>query len=231
VSNGGDADARGSRVQQLEQSLALCERDRALIAYELHDGLAQQLAAASMHIDAAAAQIKSDPDEAIAMLKTASDRLRDAQEEMRRLMRGIRPPRLDADGLSAAITELVEELKLQGMEIQLTLNITTPRLLPALETAAFRILQEALNNVLRHSGAQQAEVVVEEHDSHLKIVVTDHGRGFDPATIPTSRYGVRGIHERAELLGGSAIITTQPGAGTRVVVQLPLSDPLLDTEI
>jgi two-component system sensor histidine kinase DegS len=227
VSGEDHAEDRGRRLQQLERSLALCERERALIAYELHDGLVQHLAAALMHVDGAVAQIKSDPSEALAMLRMAADRLRDSLQEMRRLMRGIRPPRLESEGLSAAITELVEELVSRGMEISLTLDISTPRLLPTLETAAYRIAQESLNNVLRHSGAKHAEVAVREVQGFLEVIVNDQGCGFIPADVPFSRYGLRGIRERAELLGGTADITSQVGSGTTVFARLPLSDPLL----
>jgi len=227
VSEEEHAEDRGRRLQHLEKSLALCERERALIAYELHDGIVQHLAAALMHVDGAVAQVTGDPSEAIAMLRTAADQLRDSLQEMRRLMRGIRPPRLESDGLSAAVTELAEEFQSRDMEISLTLDISTPRLQPALETAAYRIVQESLNNVLRHSGTKKAEVVVREGENDLEVTVRDQGCGFDVADVPSSRYGLRGIRERAELFGGIAEITSQVGSGTMVFVRLPLNDPLM----
>jgi two-component system NarL family sensor kinase len=142
-------------------------------------------------------------------------------------MRGIRPPRLESDGLAAAVSELIDELRSRGMDISLTLSISTPRLLPALETAAFRIVQESLNNVQRHSGTNRAEIVVREVDQFLEIIVKDHGRGFVPSDVPSSQFGLRGIRERSELLGGTAEFMSQAGSGTTIFVRLPLRDPLM----
>jgi signal transduction histidine kinase len=99
------------------------------------------------------------------------------------------------------------------------------RLDPDLENAVFRIVQEALTNVERHSGADEGEVDLSERDGRLRIEVRDRGVGFDPLAVSDGRFGLEGVQERARLAGGTASIESAPGKGTRVVVDLPITAP------
>ena len=91
-----------------------------------------------------------------------------------------------------------------------------------LEGTIFRIVQEALTNIKRHSKASRAEVKLSERDGMIRVEVRDWGVGFDPALVSKDRFGLEGIRKRAELMGGSAEIKTAPGEGTRVCVDLPI---------
>jgi signal transduction histidine kinase len=96
--------------------------------------------------------------------------------------------------------------------------------------AIYRIVQEAVNNAQQHSGARSVKVNVTQQWTYIHISIRDDGKGFDPAITKKRRYGLQGIHERARLLGGSAIIDTSPGKGTEIRATLPISDSLLPPE-
>jgi signal transduction histidine kinase len=110
------------------------------------------------------------------------------------------------------------------LKIDFQADVQFSRLSPTVENAVYRIVQESLNNVRKHSGADQAFVSLTEKHDGLQIVVEDAGKGFDPKVISEKRYGLAGIRDRARLLGGDARIESQPGAGARITVRLPSFD-------
>ena len=112
-----------------------------------------------------------------------------------------------------------------SLAVKFTHDVRTERFEAMLEGAIFRIVQEALNNVKRHSGVDEAEVTLTQRENKLRLEIRDRGRGFQLASVPGDRFGIRGIRERARLFGGSARITTAPGKGTRVAVTLPVQEP------
>lgn len=107
-------------------------------------------------------------------------------------------------------------------EIEFVRNVQFDRLSPPLETALFRITQEALNNACRHSRSKKVCVTLAEQDGHVRVEVQDWGAGFDPGLVTKNSFGLRGIRERARVLAGQAIVDTAPGKGTRIIVELPL---------
>lgn len=204
----------------LRKLLDLHERDRQLVAYEIHDGLAQSMAAALMHLQAfqhiASEQLGGNEFERGLTL------LREAVQETRRLISGLRPPVLDELGIVAAIEYLINENRTEVPDIQFTRRTRFVRLAPPLESAIFRIVQEALSNIRLHSGSRRAKIELYENGQHLRLVVRDWGQGFDMAHVNKSRFGLQGIQQRARLLGGKVIIESRPGEGTSVVVDFPL---------
>jgi PAS domain S-box-containing protein len=204
----------------LRKLLDLHERDRQLVAYEIHDGLAQEMAAALMHLEAfhhvAAERLDGGEfDRGLALL-------REAVEEARRLISGLRPPVLDELGIVAAIDYLINEARADVPEIRFVHRTNFGRLAPPLESAIFRIVQEALSNIRKHSGSRRARVELFELGQHLRLVVRDWGKGFDPAEIGQRRFGLRGIRERARLLGATVVVDSRPGEGTTLVLDFPL---------
>jgi signal transduction histidine kinase len=147
--------------------------------------------------------------------------LRDSLAEARRLISGLRPPILDEAGVVAALEYLVGE-QTDDCRIELVHNVRTPRFPPLIESALFRICQEALTNVRKHSKAAHATVELNEEAGRVRLAISDDGVGFDPAHITARTFGLQGIRERARLLGGQATITSTPGAGTQIVVELPV---------
>ena len=138
---------------------------------------------------------------------------------------------LDERGLVASLEKLVERFRTdQGLEIDLTTKVSFVHLTPAVEMVVLRIVQEALNNVWRHSQSNRAEVRVTQTDDDLRVGIQDFGVGFDPAQVKKTRYGLAGMRERARLFGGATEIESALGKGTRIVVTLPLADAILPSE-
>ena len=207
----------------LKHLLQSSDHERQVIAYEIHDGLAQQLAGAIMQFDAYAHQKDSKPKLAAKAFDAGMTMLRQGHFEARRLISGVRPPILDEAGIVAAISHLVnEERRKKGPNIEYLANVTFDRLTPILENAIYRIVQEGLSNACEHSESKKVRVELVQQGDQVRIAVQDWGVGFNPNDIEEGHFGVAGIRVRARLLGGSAVITSEPGKGTRIVVELPI---------
>jgi signal transduction histidine kinase len=208
----------------LRQLLDAYEKHRQLIAYEIHDAVAQPLAGALMSLEVVLLQLPHDcPSAARGELDRVGRLLRVGIQEARQLMGGLRPLVLDEAGLLMAIEDLVcQAASEKGVQIDWSANVKFSRLTPPLETAVFRIVQEGLTNALRHSRSETIRLLLHQQDSRLRIEVEDRGVGFDPQQRPQGRFGLQGILERARLFGGSATIDSHPGRGTRIDVELPI---------
>jgi signal transduction histidine kinase len=203
--------------------LRASDHERRLIAYDIHDGLAQELAGAIMQFQIHEQFKQSKPDEAQKAYDGGVTLLRQAHTEARRLISGVRPPILDESGVVAAIAHLVRDPAFDhGPKIALRSRVTFNRLTPAAENMVYRIVQEGLSNARAHSSSKRVMVSLVERGDRLRIEIRDWGVGFDRNTVPKNRFGLEGIRERARLLGGKATIETGPGKGTRVVVDLPV---------
>jgi signal transduction histidine kinase len=206
----------------LRRAIAAQEAERARIARELHDetgqvltALAVQLRALEGHVDDAG---RSQLTDLRAQVKSASTGLRSLATELR-------PSGLREHGLAAAIARHADRVyEISGIRVDSALDALPPDLTEELQIAVFRVVQEALTNVARHSGAGRASVLATCRDSHLRVVVEDDGAGFDP-TLPTGRLGIAGMHERMELLGGELRIESSPGSGAAVVIDLEVAKP------
>ncbi len=206
-----------------EQVLLARERDRRLVACEIHDGLIQDATGALMHVEAALESGQVGPGSAREQIARALSLLRKVVGEGRRLVGSLRPAVLEEHGVVAAIERLTREQPPGGPSIELVAGALPERLDPVLETAVYRIAQEAIANVRRHSGSERAEVRLFPANDRIQIEIRDWGVGFDLARVDEQRLGIQGIRERARLLGGRARIDGAPGKGTRVFVDLPLA--------
>ena len=214
-----------SEQDVMKQFLNAQEVERQLLAYDLHDGLVQQLAGAAMYSDTALQTLAVDSaDETEANILRATELVRTSIDEVRRLMRGLRPPALDEQGLVAAIHYLVDEKKKEtdaSIEMQVNGDLGG-RLHSLVESSLFRACQESLNNALKYSRASQIKVLLDRAGQHVVLRVIDDGVGFTPSDTRDDAFGLRGIRQRARLLGGIAKIESQVGHGTQVEVQVPL---------
>ncbi len=154
-------------------------------------------------------------------LRELKELARSAADELRRLILDLRPAVLDDLGLAAALRWLAHE-RHERQRVQLETRLDRP-VPPPLDTAVFRIVQEALANVERHAQAGMVCVRVEAVNGHVLVVVEDDGRGFDPSESQRG-FGIVGIRERAEQLAGTVSISSTSGGGTRVEARLPLGD-------
>jgi len=213
-----------TRGDLLRKVITAQEDERKRIARELHDETSQSLAALAMGIEAAGEAIRSGGQPRLDEVKSIATR---TLEDVHRLIFDLRPSVLDDLGLLSAIEWYADRsLRKRGISVRCEFEELVARLSPELETALFRICQEAMSNVSRHAQASAVLVELAVKGRELRISVEDDGRGFDPGAPVTDEqrkhWGLMGIHERAEILGGTATVESAVGKGTRVEVRIPL---------
>ncbi|MBS0209281.1 MAG: PAS domain S-box protein [Planctomycetes bacterium] len=205
----------------LRNLIEVQESEKQFISYEVHDGLIQYVAGTMMSLEgyqrSHPAQSASD------VIPRAIANLRRAVDEGRRIIRGVRTTVLNDYGVIAAIEDLIDQLADSGIAIEFTHPATIDRLSRPLETAIYRVAQEALNNARRHSGTRRVRVELQCRAAEIALAVQDFGAGFDIRAVPSSAFGVRGMRERIRLLGGSCSIESTIGKGTRVEAVLPIA--------
>ena len=201
-----------------ERLLTVEEDERRRIAGELHDGVGQVLTALTLTLDAAAAEVNADT--ARRHVTSARTLAETALAGTRDLSHRMRPARLEERGLVAAVRDLASQTGFP-VTVQVDDDAGGLRLLGDTATVeVYRIIQEALANAARHSGAVRAQVSISYRDERLTVVVADEGRGFDATDLPESGIGLAGMLERSRLVGGQISIESAPLAGTRVTVSL-----------
>jgi two-component system sensor histidine kinase DegS len=212
----------------LQQISVAQEEERKRIARELHDETAQALYALNREVDNFLRSNPNTPADNAEFLRDLNKGIKQVLQEVRRFGQDLRPPMLDDLGLLATLRWLVSELKEQfGIAADVTVSGNERRFSEETELTIFRIVQEALRNVWRHSQATKAEVIVEFDEGRTRITVKDNGEGF---VLPHSigdiardgKLGLAGMQERARLLGGELKIESQPGKGTSITVEAPI---------
>jgi NarL family two-component system sensor histidine kinase LiaS len=212
---------------QARQELATLET-RNRFARDLHDSVKQQVFATSFQVAAARALIEDDSRAAEAHLAQAEELARQAQRELNVLIGELRPAALEGKGLSSALRDYVEDWSRRA-EILAEVHVRGEREIPLeVEQALFRVAQEALANVAKHSGAGNVEVDLVYAPGSLTLRVDDDGRGFDPARNPDGGFGLQSMHERLEKLGGRVEIESVQGKGTTITCVCPLEDSSKD---
>lgn len=214
-----------ARGELLRKVITAQEDERKRVARELHDETTQALAALLMRVDQASDAVRAGKTPALEELRTLATR---ALDDVHRLILDLRPSVLDDLGLASAVRWYAERtLQTRGVAVRCEFG-ELPALTPELETALFRICQETLSNVARHAQASHVLVELRCEGRLLCIDVEDDGVGFDQAAVAQREgrphWGLLGIQERADLLGGRARFDSTPGAGTRVEVRIPLSE-------
>jgi signal transduction histidine kinase len=218
------ATAQSVAEDRTRENIAATERERGRWARELHDESLQSLAGLRVLLSAAR---RSEPEELDRLLSQGIEQVDSAIAEMRRLIADLRPSTLDELGLGAAL-EALGERTASGHSIEVEINIdldwesgrNESRLLGEIEDTAYRVVQEALTNAVKHGEAERAEVDVSEDGESLRVGVLDEGRGFDPSA-PTQGFGLIGMRERAELAGGTLELRSAPGEGTTIIAVIP----------
>jgi len=208
-------------LQAREEWAALEERHR--LARDLHDSVKQQVFATALQLAAARNLVDTHPDQAKRHLAEAERLVRQAQQELTVLIRELRPAALAGKGLAAALQEYVDAWDRQS-GIHAELHLRGERALPLpVEQAVFRLVQEALANVAKHSAADRVTVALEWTEDALKVTIEDNGRGFDLREAMGRGLGLANMQERVQALGGDIRITSRPGEGTRIEARIPLS--------
>jgi signal transduction histidine kinase len=198
-----------------EHNTRVLEEERKRIARELHDEMGQQLAALRMEASVLKAHARSERPPAMEHFQLLLDRIDQLAGGLRALVKQLRPPALDG-GLAAALEWLASECtKATGTPCRTDVDTAADSLVPDTATQVFRVAQESLNNVRRHSQAAHVNMALRRDAAGWMLTVTDDGAGFDPSG-DRSGHGLLGMEERARLLGGSVEIDSAPGAGTTV---------------
>jgi signal transduction histidine kinase len=212
-----------------EHARQVAAQERLRIARELHDIVAHKLSI--VVVQAQAAQRVRDAAQARGLMATVEEIGRSALEEMRQLLGALRPPEEEPatappqpqPGL-AALDALLDQVRAAGLPVTLTLSGDSVRLPDAVDLTAYRIVQEALTNALKHAGPAHASIHLHYGRGRVDITVADDGQGM-ATSVPGSGHGLTGMRERATLLGGALQAGPQPGGGFRVSVTLPITSP------
>jgi two-component system, NarL family, sensor histidine kinase LiaS len=208
-----------SFLHRRQEMAVLEERNR--LARDLHDSAKQQALAASLELGTAITLYEREPQEAKKHLETADTLVDAVRKELTNLVHELRPQTMDGEDFSDILREYTAEwAQRSGIELSFSIEGEGDLTLETRETL-FRIAQEALANVARHSAASSAEVSLEHGSEGIRMVVKDDGRGFDPSASFRG-VGLASMRERAERLGGSLIIESAPGQGTKIIVTLPV---------
>ncbi|CFX12186.1 Sensor DegS [Syntrophomonas zehnderi OL-4] len=201
------------------------EAERRKISRELHDGPAQSIAGMLIRLDLVKYIFEEDSDRAMEELSSIRDMGRESLDDLRRIMFDLKPSAVQEVGLIATLKEYFEAYENKyDFEIEFVSFGQVKKYDLSLEIALFRVVQEAITNVRKHAGVKKAMVKLEAIPSGLNIVIKDRGKGFDvneQAGFGQESYGILGMRERAELLGGKISIISRPGAGTQVIVEVP----------
>jgi signal transduction histidine kinase len=215
----------------MEKVVVAQEEERRRVAYDLHDGVAQLLVSAKQHLDTCADMSAVAAARASQELAMGLDRLGQAITETRRMLLALRPAPIDEAGLVAAARESLEQAAQEaGWSVGFTENLNGLRVSAAVETALFRILQEALANARKHADASRVDVTLRREGDWLVLEVRDVGRGLPAgaAALDGRGLGLSSMRDRARLLGGICTVRSQPGEGTLVQARLPLRPGAVD---
>lgn len=214
-----------TRREVLGRIIAAQEAERARVARDLHDDVGQALTSVLLGLrllegELSVPLLTAEVGQRIADLR---ELVGDALRRSRNLAFELRPTVLDDLGLVPALERVVADLRNRtGLQVDMEISLPHGRRLPApIETVSYRVVQEALTNVVRHADATSVEVVLEMEAAMLRVAVEDDGRGF-AVVEQRSQLGLVGIQERAELVDGSVEIISAPGAGTRIELEVPL---------
>ena len=208
--------AQRERVELLQRAVDASERERRRIAADLHDGVVQNLAGVSYSLSAAAS---TAPPELAPTLKEAASETRQGLRELRSLLVEIYPAELQREGLEAALGDLLAPCSDKGIETHL--EVEDDDLPDDVERLFFRATQEALRNVVKHSGAERVEVEVIRRDGIASLRVEDDGSGFAVDGQPEgAHFGLRVLRDLVHELGGELEIRSEPGRGTTVKVEV-----------
>ncbi len=219
------ATAQDVQTQSLQHSIAAAEQERTRWARELHDETLQELAALKLQL--ATARIATDESQRHEDLRHAGERVDHVIRGLRDMITELRPASLDEHGLEPALETLAERMARRAqLSIDLDVDLAyergrePARLAAELEDTIYRLVQEALANVAKHAGATRVDVVVREDSDSVEALITDDGKGFDPQA-EFAGFGLLGMRERTDLVGGTVSIESATDKGTTVRAVLP----------
>ncbi len=219
----GRAREAGKKRQLIYSILRAQEEERRRVSREIHDGPAQILANAVLRLDYCQKLLQENLERGLRELEELKNVIKSSLREVRKIIFDLRPLALEDLGFAGAVRTYLDTFSAQWpVRTDLRVEGEERKLPQPLELAGYRLIQEALQNVARHAMASRAEVKISYLPSALRLSVEDDGQGFDPQEPPRPGcFGLLGMRERAELLGGRLEVESAPGKGTRIVAYLP----------
>lgn len=222
-------DESSRRVRELSGRLMFAqEEERRHIARELHDDLSQQVAALAISISNTKRHLARGgaADRVLADLDALGRKTTELADAIRELSHGLHPAALEHGGLATGLKSFAAEFsRREGVDVAVTAVGDDGAIAPHVALAVYRIVQESIRNVARHSGARRADVIVTVGDAVVEVLVKDEGSGFDVArSRQGAGLGLTSIEERVRLLRGTLLVTSRPGHGTDLLLRLPLTD-------
>ncbi|GAB4495925.1 MAG: hypothetical protein OHK0010_33400 [Anaerolineales bacterium] len=221
VSRLREANARLTHHASTLETLTV-SRERNRMARELHDTLAHTLTGLSVTLETVKAYWDVDSLKARALLDKSLSATRDGLEETRRALKALRASPLEDLGLGLALRQMAESAAARvSLDLELALPNPMPNLAPDVEQCLYRIAQEAVQNVIHHANAKRLSLRLEPKDGHWQLTVQDDGLGFDPREkVSTGHFGLAGMKERAELIGGVLKIESYPQKGSKIILKI-----------
>ena len=224
-----ELELRNRQLKELtRKTIETLENDRKLTAKEIHDSIGGSLAAIKMLLETRIASMPQAQPESIISLEAIVGHLADVLEECKRISHQMRPIALDNLGLGAAISESIETFNqfYPGITLDKQIDISPDQFTDEIKTAVYRTIQEALNNIGKHSRADHVEIELTECEDHLRLMINDNGIGFDvssniDAGQPLRGYGLLNMKERVEICRGNFELKSSPGKGTRLFASIP----------
>lgn len=218
--------AEEHRARLLEQTVRAAEDERTRLAAELHDGPIQRLAKLGYMLERAATRLeRGDEDKSKELVAQAHEGLTREITALRHTMRELRPPVLDERGLPAALHDLANAITTDA-SVRVEVDVTVgERLEESLETIIYRVVQEALSNVVKYASATAAHVHLHDDEDGVILEIDDDGDGFDLGALEAGErdghFGIDGMRERVRITGGTITVTSAPGAGTQIHARFP----------
>jgi signal transduction histidine kinase len=206
--------------QSRQRIVTAREDERRRLRRDLHDGLGPQLASQTLGLEAVEQLMTATPDKARQLLASLKTQAQEAIADIRRLIYELRPPTLDDLGVVGALQQSAARYEREKLRFTFEIPEPLPELPAAVETAVYRITQEAMTNIVRHAQASQATIRLVCHDHHLVLTISDNGNGMPQ--VHQSGVGLQSMRERAAELNGRCVIESLPGGGTKVEACLPL---------
>lgn len=218
------------RGELLTRLITAQEDERQRVARELHDDLGQGLSGLALQVQVTQRLIESEPGRAMQQLRDVRRLITETTDRMYELIMALRPSALDDLGLAAALRAHVERCSNgSGVEFHIDAHQLPGRLPEDLETTLYRIFQESISNVVRHAQASRANITLVHKNGFFEGEIQDNGAGFDPHSVQLKGdqprgLGLMGMHERVHQWGGSLQVHSRPGAGTKIVVHIPIPE-------
>jgi len=215
-------ESQQAELQRLTEALALAERDRQLLGYEIHDGVVQDLSAAAMYLEGAGREAQFASADAQASYASGLRLVREAIVQARRLVRGAAPIEFHEVGLVSLLQQLAEKFRADhALAVDFSSSTAECKAPASVQQVLLRIAQEALYNIWKHAQAKSVQLRLAADEKRLELSIADDGVGFDPEHASPGHFGLEGIRARARAIGADLQIDSRAGQGTRITVRLP----------